>query len=61
MGYREGRALAGWNFYPEGLVSQAQPQVVVAYSEDREGAVLQRLVAPGVFLWAAGTCRPSPR
>jgi hypothetical protein len=49
VGYREGRARAGWNFYPEGLVSQAQPMVVVAYSEDREGAVLQRRVAPGVF------------
>ena len=50
VGYREGRALAGWNFYPEGLVSQAQPRVVVAYSEDRDGAVLQRLVEPGLFL-----------
>ena len=49
VGYREGRALAGWNFYPEGLVSQTQPQVVVAYSEDRDGAVLQRLVGPGLF------------
>jgi hypothetical protein len=50
VGYREGRALAGWNFYPEGLVSQAQPQLVVAYSEDRDGAVLQRLLEPGLFL-----------
>ena len=50
VGYREGRALFGWNVYPEGLVSQAQPRVVVAYSEDRQGAVLQRLVEPGLFL-----------
>jgi hypothetical protein len=49
VGYREGTAQAGWNLYSEGLISQAQPTVAVAYSEDREGAVLQRRVAPGVF------------
>jgi hypothetical protein len=50
VGYREGFALAGWNFYPEGLVTQAQPQVTVIYSEDREGSLLRRLVHPGAFV-----------
>ena len=49
VGFREGRALLGWNLYSGGLVTQAQPRVVVAYSEDREGAVLERLVEPGLF------------
>jgi hypothetical protein len=49
VGYREGRATLGWNVYPESFVSQAQPHVVFAYSEDRSGAVLQRLVEPGVM------------
>ncbi len=50
VGYREGFALAGWNFYPEGLVTQAQPQVTVTYSEDRDGALLRRLVHPGAIV-----------
>jgi hypothetical protein len=49
VGYREATGQAGWNFYPEGLVSQVRPQVAVAYSEDRDGAVLQRRVSPGAF------------
>jgi len=50
VGYREGTATAGWNFYSGGLVTQARPHVVLAYSEDRGGAVLQRLVEPGVLV-----------
>jgi hypothetical protein len=50
VGYRQGRAVAGWGFYPEALVSQLQPNVTVAYSEDRDGRVLQRLVEPALFL-----------
>lgn len=40
----------GWNVYPEGLVSQARPQLSLVYAEDREGRVLQRQLTPGVFL-----------
>jgi hypothetical protein len=50
VGYREGQVIAGWNLYPEGLVTQAQPHVVFVYSEDRSGAVIQRLVEPGFFV-----------
>jgi hypothetical protein len=50
VGYREGSATAGWNFYSEGLVTQARPHVVLTYSEDRDGAVLQRLAEPGVLV-----------
>jgi hypothetical protein len=50
VGYREGTATAGWNFYSEGLVTQARPHVVLTYSEDRDGAVLQRLAEPGVLV-----------
>jgi hypothetical protein len=50
VGYREGYALAGWNFYPEGFVTQAQPQVLMTYSEDRQGALLRRLVEPAGFV-----------
>jgi hypothetical protein len=49
VGYREGRATLGWSVYPEGLIAQAQPHVVFSYSEDRGGAILQRLVEPGVM------------
>jgi hypothetical protein len=50
VGYRSGQATAGWNFYPEGLVTQARPHVVYAYSQDRAGALLQRRVEPGLFV-----------
>jgi hypothetical protein len=50
VGYREGTARAGWNFYPEGVVTQARPQLAASYAEDREGAVLRRLVSPGFFV-----------
>ena len=50
VGYREATALAGWNLYPEGLVTQARPEVAASYSEDREGKVLRRLVAPSFFV-----------
>jgi hypothetical protein len=50
VGYRQGQATAGWSFYPEGLVTQAQPHVVLVYSEDRAGAVLQRRVEPGLLV-----------
>jgi hypothetical protein len=50
VGYREGQVTAGWNFYREGLVTQARPHVVLVYSEDRAGAVLQRRVEPGLFV-----------
>ena len=51
VGYREGSATAGWNFYSEGLVTQARPHVVLTYSEDRDG---RRAAAPG----RAGRARP---
>ncbi len=49
VGYRGIQGNLGWNLYPEGLIAQAVPQVVFAYSEDRSGAVLQRLVEPEVM------------
>ncbi len=49
VGYREGRATLGWNVYPEGLIAQAQPTVLLSYSEDRSGALLQRLIEPAVM------------
>jgi hypothetical protein len=50
VGYREATIQGGWNVYPEGLISQARPQMALAYAEDRDGRVLQRLFTPGVFL-----------
>jgi hypothetical protein len=49
VGYREGQATLGWNLYSGGLVTQAQPRLVAAYAEDRQGAVLERRVEPGFF------------
>jgi hypothetical protein len=50
VGYREATIQGGWNVYPEGLISQARPQMALAYAEDRDGRVLQRLFTPGAFL-----------
>jgi hypothetical protein len=50
VGYREGHFTGGWNFYPEGLLSQATPQLIYVYSADQQGRLLERLTEPFVFV-----------
>ncbi len=50
VGYRQLRLDGGASFYPDGLLTQVDPQLVASYHEDRDGHVLQRVVQPGVFL-----------
>lgn len=49
VGYRQGFALAGYNFYPKGLFSQINPYVGTEYTVDRSGDLISRFSFPGVF------------
>jgi hypothetical protein len=50
VGYRAGEAGIGYNFWPEGLLRQVRPSLAVEYATDRDGDLLQRRLAPAVFL-----------
>lgn len=50
VGYRQGFATAGYNFYPKGFFSQIRPFVGLEYTADRDGDLISRFAFPGVFL-----------
>ncbi len=50
VGFRRGRGVVGYTFYPEGVLRLVRPYVQALYTVDRGGDLVERRAFPGVFL-----------
>ncbi len=49
VGYREGVAEAGYSLFPTGAFSFVRPYLIGLFATDRDGALVNRRVRPGVY------------